>query len=54
MSYLVISLDIGSIIRNRICNAKVNQFEFAFHEDEIGGFEVGVDNFLLVDDMHGL
>lgn len=54
MSYLMISLNVCRIIRNRIGDPKVDQFELAFHENKVGRFEIRMDNFLLMDDMHSL
>lgn len=54
MHYLVISLNIGGVVGDRIGNTKVDEFELALDEDKIGGLEIRVDNLLVMYDLNGL
>jgi hypothetical protein len=53
-AHLMISLNVGGIVGNGICDPKVNQFELASDEDKICRLEVRVYNLLLMDHMDGL
>lgn len=50
----MISLNVGGIVGNGICDPKVDQFELASDEDKICWLEVRMYNLLLVDHMYGL
>lgn len=50
----MISLDVSSVVGDCICNTKVNKLQLAPHKNEVCGFQIGMNNFLLVDDMNGL
>jgi len=50
----MISLNVGCVVRDRICDPKVNQFELSPDEDKVCRLEVRVHDFLLMDHLHGL
>ena len=50
----MVSLNVGGVISNGICDPKVNQFELSADKDEICRFEVRVHDLLLMDYMYGL
>ena len=50
----MISLNVGGVIGNCICDSKVNQFQLPPDENEICRLEVRMHNLLLMDDMYGL
>jgi len=50
----MISLNVGGIVGNGICDPKVNQFQLASDEDKICRLEVRMYNLLLMDHMYGL
>lgn len=50
----MISLNVGGIVRNGIGNTEINEFQLTFDQDEVGRFEIRMNNFLLVYHMHGL
>lgn len=51
---LVVPLDVGGVVGYGIGDSEVDEFELAFDEDEVGGFEVRVDDLFVVDDLDGL
>jgi hypothetical protein len=50
----MISLNVGGIVGNGICDPKVDQFQLASDEDKICRLEVRMYNLLLMDHMYGL
>ncbi len=52
--YLVISMNIGGIIRDGISDAKIDQLKLSLYQHEIGWFEIRMYDLLLVNYMHGL
>ena len=53
-NYLMISLNVSSVISNGVCDPKIDQFELTADKDEVCRLEVRVHNLLLVDHMYGL
>jgi hypothetical protein len=50
----MVSLNVGGVISNGICDPKVNQFKLSANKDEICRFEVRVHDLLFMDHMYGL
>jgi hypothetical protein len=50
---LLISADVSRVTGDGFRNTKVDEFEATLNEDEVGGFEVGVDDGFVVDDLNG-
>lgn len=50
-THLMIPLNISSIITNSIRYPKIDQFQRSFHQYEIRRFQIGMDDFLFVDDL---
>jgi hypothetical protein len=53
-AHLMISLYIGGVIGDGICDTKVDQLELTADQDEICRLEIGMHNLLFVDHMYGL
>jgi hypothetical protein len=51
---LVVSLDVGGVVGDCICDPKVNQLKLSTDENKICWFEVGMDDFLLMNNVHSL
>lgn len=47
----MIPLDIRRVVRDGVRDPEVDELELTFDEDEVGGFEVGVNDLLVVDDL---
>lgn len=52
--YLMISLNVCSVIRDGIGDTKVDQFQLTTNEDKICRLQVRMDDLLLVNDVHCL
>ena len=50
----MVSLNVGGVISNGICNPKINQFELSTDKDEICRFEVRMHDLLLMNHMYSL
>ena len=53
-THLVISLDVGGIVGNGICDPKINQLQLPSDEHEICRLEVRVYDLLLMDHLYCL
>ena len=52
-SNLRLPVDVRRIVRERLGDPKIDQFQVAFDEDEVGRLEVPVDDPVVVDVIHG-
>ena len=50
----MVSLNVGSVVGNGICDPKVDQLELSTDKNEIRGLEVRMHDLLFMDDMYGL
>ena len=53
-AHLMVSLNVGSVVGNGICDPKVDQFELSTDKNEVRGLEVRMHDFLFMNDLHGL
>jgi len=51
---LTFTVDVDGVVLNRVGNAEVDQLQLAADEEKVGGFQVGVDNVVLMDDVNAL
>ena len=52
--YLVVSLDVSSVVCDSIGNAEIDQLQLPADEHEVGWLQIRVHNFFLVYDMYCL
>lgn len=52
--YLKISLNVCSIVSYSVGDSEVDELDLTADYDEVGGLEIGMYNFFLMNNMHGL
>ena len=51
---LMVTLDVGGVVRNRVRNAEVDELQLTLHQDEVRWLQVGVHDLLVMHDLDGL
>lgn len=49
----MISLDIGRVVPDSFGDTKVDEFKFSSNKNEVGGFEISMDDLFFMDGMNG-
>lgn len=53
-TYVMVSLNIGGIVRDGIGDAEIDELKLSLDHDEICRFQIRVDDFLIVNDLYSL